>query len=183
MYKRAERPRQPPSCHARSILGSALLGIALILLSVACAGQYTTEHLYAIGQTAEIDGWRVTVHSFSVLPADRWHQPTEGHVLCAVELTLENQSERIRFVMHEKQMTLLDGDGRAYAPDRTAALVAARLQQWLVPDGELSIGERARGAAAYQIPSEAQGVRWVFRSSLFPWARSVTFVLGKVSQQ
>ena len=165
---------------ANPVARAFLFGTILIALSVACARQYGTGYLFGIGQTAEVDGWQVTVHSFSVLPADPWHQAAVGQVFCAVELTLENNSGQIRFVMPEKQMILLDGNGQAYAPDRNAAVVAARSRQWIVPEGELSIGERAHGAAAYQIPGGSKGMCWIFRSNLFPWARSVAFVVGEL---
>jgi len=167
-------------CRAKSIAFEALLGLALMALSAACARQPTAGHLYAVGETAEVDGWRVTVHSFSALATDQWHVPAEGQLFCAVELTLENNSGQIRFVMPEKQMMLFDGSGRVYVPDRNAAVMAARSRQWIVPEGELSIGERPYGAAAYQVPSGSQGMRWVFCSSLWPWARRVTFVLGDI---
>jgi hypothetical protein len=182
MYRWLKRLCQPLSCYTQLMLASTMLSTALILLTVACARPQTTEHLWAIGQTAEVDGWRVTVHSFSTLPADEWRRPERGQLFCTVELTLENRSGQIRYVMPEKQMMLLDGDGRSYAPDRNAALITARSRQWLVPEGEFSVGQKAHGAAAYQIPSGSQGVRWVFRSSLFPWARKATFVLGDLAQ-
>ena len=171
------------SQRAKSILGSVVLCIGIIVLSVACAGQRNVGQLYAISQTAGVDGWRVTVHSFCTLPPDQWHQPAEGHVFCAVELTLENSSGKIRYIMPEKQMILLDSDGRRYAPHHTAAVVTARQRQWIAPEGEMSIGERAHGAVSYQIPRDARGLRWLFRSGLFPWSASVTFVLGEVPQQ
>jgi hypothetical protein len=123
----------------------------------------------------------VTVHSFTELPADDWRQPAPGHVLCAVEVRLENRSDQIRFFMPEKQMTLVDAQGRSYALDHTARVVAAKTRGWLVPEGELSVSEIAHGAAAYQIPTQAGGVRWVFRSNLFPWAPQVIVFLGEPS--
>jgi hypothetical protein len=148
-------------------------------MCVACVRQPASTRLYAIGETAEVDGWRITVHGFQALPADRYYPPAEAYSLCAVELTLENASRLIRFMMPEKQM-LLESDGRAYAPDRNASVMAARLHGWMVPEGELNLGAKVHGAASYQIPSASQDVRWTFRAGLFPWSRSVTFVLGKL---
>jgi len=154
--------------------------MVLVLLATACAGQETSAEPYAVGQTAKINGWHITVHSLSTLPGDRWHQPAEGHVFCVVELTLENHSEQIRFFMPEKQMLLSDTDGRAYGPDHAAGVLTARVCGWTVPDGEISVEEIAHGAAAYEIPSNATGLLWVFRSGLFPWSPRVTFALGEL---
>ena len=181
-YTWFKRLRQRYHGHAKPLLRSSMMVIPLVLLFVACTRPPHEGKLYALGQTAELDGWRVTVHSFSALPGDASRQSAHGHVFCAIEVTLENLSDQIRFFMPERQMTLADADGKSYALDHDAGVVAARSRGWTVPDGEMSIGEKAHGAAAYQIPSESRGVRWVFRSSLFPWARRLTFVLGKVPQ-
>ena len=160
----------------------SMLLLALVVLSGStCARQQASGELSTIGQSVDIDGWRVTVHSLTVLPTDEWRQPAAGQVLCAVELTLENRSNHIRFFMPEKQMLLLDSAGRSYALDNDASVMAARARQWNVPSGEMSPAEVAYGAAAYQLPTGLQ-VRWIFRSSLLPWARRITFELGAVPQ-
>jgi hypothetical protein len=155
---------------------------AALAVAMACAGPQATEHLCAVGQTAEVNGWLVTVHAFSILPGDDWRQPAEGHVFCTVELTLENHSGKISFFMPEKQMQLRDGNNRTYAPDPQAGVVAARSRQWYAPQGAMSIGEKAHGAVAYQLPTGSKGLRWVFRGGLLPWSKAVVFVLGDLAQ-
>ena len=167
----------------REILASIGCGFILVFLAIACVKQPSTEHLYALGETAEVDGWQITVHSFSTLAPDQWHQPPEGYALCAVELTLQNSSGRIRYVMPEKQMTLLDGNSRSYTLDSQASVMAARWHNWFVPQGGIEVGQKVYGAAAYQIPANAQNLRWVFRSGLLPWSRSAVFVLGNLPTQ
>ena len=162
-----------PRWIARSIVPLALV------LAVSCTRAPSPARLYAIRETAELEGWRVTVDSFSVLPPDAAFQPETGQVLCSVELTLENHSGQIRFMMPEKQMRLVSG-GRTYALDQSAAVMSARLRQWMVPEGEMSLGIRTHGAASYQVPHGAEDVRWTFFTGLFPWSPSVTFVLGKL---
>jgi hypothetical protein len=149
----------------------------MLLLATTCSTPPSSQRLYAIGETAELDGWRITVHSFAALPPNPVFKPQPGQMLCSVEVTLQNASGQIRFVMPERQM-LLEAQGHTYALDRDAALVAARLRQWIVPEGELSVNETARGAASYQIPQQSQDVHWTFRSGLLPWSRYVTFALG-----
>jgi hypothetical protein len=182
MYRSVRRLAQPPFGHIKVVLRCALLVAALLLATAACARPPASEVLWAVGQTAKVDGWRVTVHSFSVLPADEWRQPASGHIFCAVELTLENSSGQIRYVMPERQMLLIDRVGRTYAPDRDAGVIAARSRQWLVPEGEFRVGEKAHGAVAYQIPDVSAKLHWAFRSNLWPWARRVTFGLGELQQ-
>lgn len=163
-----------PACTASSIM------LAALLLAVSCIRRPGTVRSYAIGETAELEGWRVTVESFSMLPPDAAFQPAAGHVLCSVELTLENASERIRFMMPEKQMRLVCG-GRTYLLDQNAAVISARLRQWMVPEGQMSPGSKAHGAASYQIPEEPEEAQWTFYAGLFPWSPRVTFALGRPS--
>jgi hypothetical protein len=172
---------QPSLRHTKSNRAAALVALALLLACAGCLAQPAATRLYPIGETAEVAGWRVTVHSFSVLPADEWRQPQPGQTFCAVELTLENASRTIRFIMPEKQ-ALLESAGRSYPPDVAATVLAQRERQWTVPEGEMDVGQQARGAVAYQIPARSQDVRWTFRSSLLPWSPCVTFDLGKPPQ-
>ena len=164
---------------ASSVRWLALAGAAALLFA-ACSARPSPERMYSLGETADLDGWRVTVHGFAVLPSHPVVQPRPGQVLCAVEVTLENASGQIRYVMPERQM-LLETEGRTFALDRDASLLAARLRQWIVPEGELSVNEIARGAASYQIPLESQDARWTFRSGLLPWSPRATFMLGSAA--
>jgi hypothetical protein len=158
----------------------ACLRLALILALAACAKPPAAQETYAVGQTAEVDGWKITVHGLFPVEGDEWHQPADGHIFCAVELTLENTSDRIRYVMAEKQMQLLDAANHPYAAGRDAGVMAARSRQWYVPQGEVGVGKVLHGAAAYEIPADARGLRWTLRTGLLPWSKTVTFALGDV---
>lgn len=158
------------------------LCLVLLLILVACGKSSSTQTLYTAGQTAQVDGWQVTVHGLFPVQGDEWHQPAEGHIFCAVQLTLENTTKRIRYVMPEKQMQLLDAANHAFAPGRAAGVMAARSQQWYVPQGEVGPGQVLQGAAAYEIPADCRGLRWVFRSGLWPWSKTAVFVLGDVAE-
>jgi hypothetical protein len=156
----------------------AWLHLALTLVLAACWKPSTTQQPYTVGQTAEMDGWKITVHGLFRIEGDEWHQPADGYIFCAVELTLENTSGRIRYVMAEKQIQLLDAANHSYAAGRDAGVMAARSRQWYVPQGEVGVGRVLHGAAAYEIPADARGLRWTFRTGLLPWSKTVVFVLG-----
>jgi Domain of unknown function (DUF4352) len=159
------------------------LHLALLLALATCSRSPTTQQTYAAGQTAEVDGWKITVHGLFRLEGDEWHQPADGHVFCAVELTLENTSGHIRYVMPEKQMRLLDAVNHTYAAGRDAGVMAARSRQWYVPQGEVGVGKVLHGAAAYEIPTGSQGLRWTFRTGLLPWSKTVVFALGDMPSE
>ena len=160
-----------------------LLYLVLTLAVVACGKSPATQQPYAVGQTAEVDGWKITVHGLFLLPADEWHQPEDGNVFCAVELTLENAGGRIRYVMPEKQIRLLDEAKRVIPADHEAGLMAARSRQWYVPQGEVGDGKIPHGALAYQIPAGSRDLSWTFRSGLLPWSKTVVFALGEVPHE
>ena len=161
----------------------ACLHLALMLALASCGKPPATQQPYTVGQTAESDGWRITVHGLFRVEGDEWHQPAAGHIFCAVELTLENASGRIRYVMPEKQMRLLDAANHAYATGRDAGVMAARSRQWYPPQGEAGVGKALHGAAAYEIPASAQELRWTFRTGLLPWSKTVVFALGDAPPQ
>jgi hypothetical protein len=181
MQTRLSGQRQVPA-HLALWIQAVLICGALVAMAAACARPSASGERYGLGQTAEVDGWQVTVHSFTLLASAENRQPAPGHIFCAVEVTVSNDSDTIRFFMPERQMTLRDASGIAYELDYQASVMAARSQNWTVPDGEISPGETAHGAASYQIPADARGLSWMFRSSLFPWSRTLVYDLGDAPQ-
>jgi len=160
------------------LLTAALGALLLAISCLGCAPRRPPEAHWHVNESAESQGWRVSVAGLATLPPDPHRRPQDGHAFVSVHLRLENETTATRYVMPERQMTLLDGDGHVYAPDRDAAVVAARAFQWLIPEGAFPPGAIAEGAVSYQIPLAAQDVRWVFRTSLLPGAQSITFLLG-----
>ncbi len=167
---------------AQRLLTLALCALLMSLSCLGCAGSSSERSDWRLNESAVLEEWRVTVLSVSVLPQDPYRQPADGHVFVAVQFRLENRSTQTRYVMPERQMALLDGDGQVYAPHAKAAVVAARTLHWLIPEGEFPAGAAAEGTTSFQVPIGAQGLRWVFRTSLFPGAPTVTFSLGDAAQ-
>ena len=155
-----------------------VLLLPLCLILCACAQESGSEVEHLIGQTVKADGWQLTLHSFTGLSPDQWRQPAPGHSFCSVDLTLENFSDQIRYMMPERQMLLLDGEGNRYALHHPAGVLAARERGWTVPEGQFDPGKPVRGAVSYEIPSGAEDLRFVFRVSLWPWTREAWFLLG-----
>jgi len=178
MPTKVERLYQTQPRWMRRLVRCMLLLACVGPVAAACASLPSVEKDYAVGEAAEADGWRLTLHSLVLLPGDRWRQPDPGKVFCAVEVTLENLSRGIRYFMPERQMVLVDGAGKVFSLDHQAGVVSARTRGWTAPEGAFSAGTLAHGAVAYELPKDAQDLRWVFRSSLLPWAEHVTFWLG-----
>ena len=144
------------------LLTTVLLGI---LLS-GCAPRSPTVVDLVLGQPAEVHGWTLTVHSVRWLTPDSYRQPSSGHGFLAVELTLENSTENISYVMPERQTLALGPDGESLQPHPSAGVLAAREQGWLVVQGEMGPGQVLTGAVSYELPLDLSGWRWVFRPQL-----------------
>jgi hypothetical protein len=158
-----------------------LLLVVIVLalaLCAACARSQGERRSYTVGETADIEGWSVTVNGFHQLPSDAFIHPDPGHAYCAILLTVRNQSSGVRYVMYERQMTLVDSDGKQ-APHPAAGVAAARTGGWLPPDGSFVPGEAMSGAVSYQVDSAVDHALWQFRTGLLPWSGEVTFDLGK----
>ncbi len=160
-----------PTCVFRCILASTLS-----LFAISCSQRHNSVVLHSIGETVELEGWKVQVISFSLLSADDAFEPAPGYALCSVELAIENDTGGIRFMMPERQMQLYC-DGTTYTLDQNASIMSARLHAWMVTEGEMRPAVNAHGAASYQIPRSAEEVQWTFHSGLLPWSPTVTFAL------
>jgi hypothetical protein len=165
---------------AYRLLSATLCALLTGSCCLGCARSSGDEIEWQANESVESEGWRVTVLSVSALHPDSYRRPLDGHMFVAVQLKLENNSPHIRYVMPEQQITLLDGEGRAYQLDRQAAVIAARALHWLIPEGEFPPGAVAEGATSYQVPLGARDLRCVFRTALHPGAPRVTFALGDV---
>lgn len=160
-----------------------LLIMMLISLSVSCARRLPAAALVSLGDSVEAGGWRVTVQSFTALPGDPWRQPAMGNRFYAVELSVENTSGEIRYVMPERQMILQGPGGREFTLSESAGILSARQRQWLVVQGEVGAGQRLSGAASYEAPADCTACRFVFRAELSPFSEAVTFALGDPAEQ
>jgi hypothetical protein len=114
----------------------------------------------------EIDGWKLTVNGAHWLEPDPYRKPSAGHAFLAIELTLENITKGIRYVMPERQMLALGPDGDSLQPHPTAGVLAAKQQAWLVVQGEIGPGQVLTGAVSYEVPLDLSGWQWVFRPQL-----------------
>ncbi len=167
------------SCHRlvetrKTRIWPAAMFLALLAVT-ACSRVPAESDVFGIGHSASADGWRVTVHKVVDLEGMPNRQPAMGYRFCSLVVTLENSTERIRYFMPERQMVLIDSAGQEFAPDHTAAVLAARSGWGTVPDGEMSAHEIAQGSVSYQVPLRAQRLCWELRTSLLPWGQRLSF--------
>ena len=80
MPTKVERLYQTQPRWMRRLVRCMLLLACVGPVAAACASLPSVEKDYAVGEAAEADGWRLTLHSLVLLPGDRWRQPDPGKV-------------------------------------------------------------------------------------------------------
>jgi hypothetical protein len=108
----------------------------------------------SVGQTGDSAEWRVTVHGVrrdkeGVMP------PKEGHEYLVVDATFENTSKDSSVFASIINTRVKDGEGRTY--DQA---LGARTES--ISEGPVSAGDKIRGELAYEVPTGAKGLIFVY---------------------
>ncbi len=164
-------------------LSSVVLLFLLTMASSGCRSRSTSSLAIEVGQPVELGAWRLIVHSVTTLTADPWRQPEQGMQFLAIELTVENTSANIRYMMPENQMLLVGPNGDRAPLDASAGVLAARQSQWMVVQGEIGPGRLLHGGVSYEVPADLSGWRWVFRPELLPTGLEGVLDLREFSPQ
>jgi len=129
--------------------------------------------IFAIGDAAEIEGFRITVNKTRTWRGDQWNNPGEGHVWFIVESTLENTSPTASLTVWSwDNFQLVDEDGRCkgYATNVGATGTL---------DGDIAPGRRMTGEISWAVPVGTKGLELVFVTQDPLGARvQVVFALG-----
>jgi len=114
---------------------------------------------YAVGETAELNGLKVTVNEVKPVEGNQVMKPEAGKQFIVVNVTFENTTAKDVPVSSMLQMELKDDTGQAYSIDIGAMTVAGGKQ----PDGTIVAGDKLRGPIGYQVPVGAKGLQWIFK--------------------
>lgn len=118
---------------------------------------------YAIGDVIQLGDTAIAVLGWSTPAGTQFAKPEDGKRFVAVELLIANQGGQSTNLSTLAQMSLKDGEDRRYPID----LLATTATGGATPDGELTPGERVRGAVGFQVPADASGLTFVFDGGLF----------------
>lgn len=116
-----------------------------------------------VGNAIEVGDLTLVVLGWRVSPGSEFNQPSEGNQFVIVDTLLVNRGQEPASLSTLFQMTLNDSAGQSYDLDISAMIDAAVGS----PDGELSPGERLRGAVGFQTPAGASGLQFAFDGTLF----------------
>lgn len=120
------------------------------------------KDVYAVGDTADLDGIKVTLNEVTVQEPTQFFKPDPGKKFLIADVTVENTTSAEVSISSALQMDLQDDTGQTYTIDIMAT--AARNQNSeQTPDGTIPAGEKLRGNIGYQVPEDAAGLRWIYK--------------------
>ncbi len=125
------------------------------------------QKLFLIGDLVEISGLAIQVLQVNYPAGTEIIKPKEGYKFVAVDVQLQNKGETVQEITSIVQMYLKDSTGQKY----TFHLGAQSVIDSGLPDDELQPGERIRGQIGFQVPSDAQGLIFVFDVEVFGFGK------------
>jgi len=98
----------------------------------------------------------IQLHQFEISEKGLFVAPKEGTVFVILDVTLENRGQE-EITIGSRYMKLTDAAGASYP----RSLVGASKPS---PDSTLAPGKSSRGQIAYEVPKDAQGLKWFIRA-------------------
>jgi hypothetical protein len=118
---------------------------------------------YEVGDIVSMGDIVMVVLGWDTPPGDEFTQPEEGNKFVVVDILFVNQGLDATNVSSLLQFTLKDTTDQQYDVDLLASLASGENSI----DGEISPGERVRGKAGFQVPTDASGLVFVFDADIF----------------
>jgi hypothetical protein len=134
------------------------------------------KEIYSLGDTAKIEWFHITVEMGSE-PKEDWGTPASGKRFIAVDVTLKNTGDESQEVAMMLQMFMVDSTGTQYAFDHGASWESV-----FTLNGAIPADEERQGTVIFQIPEDAEGLQFVFRTidrDTTSEAERVVFALGE----
>jgi hypothetical protein len=125
------------------------------------------QEIFSVGEQIEISGLVIQVLGVSYPSGTDFVKPKEDYKFVSVDVQVENQGESIQEITSIVQMYLKDNTGEKY----TFHLGAQSIIDSGLPDDELQPGERIRGQIGFQVPTDAEGLIFVFDAEIFGFGK------------
>lgn len=148
----------------KKILGAVLV---ILLVLTGCSStegdsEETKEPVkteFAIGETAEIDGVKVTVNGTRILEGNAYMKPDEGKQWIAVDFTFENTKDDSVYIGGIFEITMKDGDGREKDQNIWGELEGS-------VDADVLSGEKLSGEKSFVISGDETHLYVYYKPSL-----------------
>ncbi len=125
------------------------------------------QEIFSVGEQIEISGLVIQVLGVSYPSGTDFVKPKEDYKFVSVDVQVENQGESVQEITSIVQMYLKDNTGEKY----TFHLGAQSIIDSGLPDDELQPGERIRGQIGFQVPTDAEGLIFVFDAEIFGFGK------------
>lgn len=117
------------------------------------------EEVFNIGDTIELDKFKITVNEVKTTDGSDFIKPQEGNEFLYVDATVENISDKEQTVSSVLMFKVVDKDGRAM---KQTIVENANGQL----DGTIGPGRKMTGEYVVEVPKDATGLELQFDSSL-----------------
>ncbi len=125
------------------------------------------QEIFSVGEQIEISGLVIQVLGVSYPSGTDFVKPKEDYKFVSVDVQVENQGDSVQEITSIVQMYLKDNTGEKY----TFHLGAQSIIDSGLPDDELQPGERIRGQIGFQVPTDAEGLIFVFDAEIFGFGK------------
>ena len=125
------------------------------------------QEIFSVGEQIEISGLVIQVLGVSYPSGTDFVKPKEDYKFVSVDVQVENQGGSVQEITSIVQMYLKDNTGEKY----TFHLGAQSIIDSGLPDDELQPGERIRGQIGFQVPTDAEGLIFVFDAEIFGFGK------------
>jgi len=143
----------------------------------ATTGTSDNASTFGVGDTAEVGNYLVTLNEVTEPEGDQFNKPKEGSRFIVADVTIENTSDQTQNVSSLLQGKLKDSTGQEYSLSLTAVVAS----DGKAPDGELLPGEKLRGQFGYEVPTDAEGLTFIFDASMWTNGGRAMFSLDDAS--
>ena len=131
------------------------------------AGEVAQE-TFKPGDIVDIGDFVLIVNSAEFSEGSDFAEPAEGKKFIVVDLTLENKLAESAMVSSVLQMSLKDVTGQKYSVNIMASIAGGGS----TPDGELAPGEKLRAQVGFEVPSDSEGLVFVFDPNIIGTGRA-----------
>ena len=128
----------------------------------------TAQETFKLGDIVDIGSFILVVNGVESSSGSDFVKPAEGNEFVVVDLSLENKLDESVVVSSLIQMSLKDATGQKYDVNILASAAGGAS----TPDGELAPGEKLRGQVAFEVPSDAEALVFVFDPSIIGTGRA-----------
>lgn len=156
----------------KKILVVMLLSV-LVLTGCSSSGEKKEKEApkieFAIGETAEVEGLKITVNGIRTLEGEEYIKPEEGAEWIAVDFTFENTGSKSKYIGGILELSMKDNEGREKDSNIWGKLDGS-------VDGDVLPGEKLSGEKSFVINGDESNL-FVYYKPTFSTKDPIKFII------